>query len=58
MFRSVGGTPNYGTRQYWQLLASSARPALIKFLVAGAVRGTALRTSACVDYVRLHRTYT
>jgi hypothetical protein len=23
-----------------------------------AVRGTALRTSACVDYVRLHRTYT
>jgi hypothetical protein len=41
-----------------RLLASSARPALIKFLVAGAVRGTALRTSACVDCVRLHRTYT
>jgi hypothetical protein len=36
----------------------SLRPALIKFLVAGAVRGTALRTSVCVDCVRLHRTYT
>jgi hypothetical protein len=43
---------------YSRLLALSARPALIKFLVAGAVRGTALRTSACVDCVRLHRTYT
>jgi hypothetical protein len=41
---------------YSRLLASSARPALIKFLVTGAVRGTALRTSACVDCVRLHRT--
>jgi hypothetical protein len=31
---------------------------VIKFIVVGAVRGTALHTSACVDCVRLHRTYT
>jgi hypothetical protein len=43
---------------YSRLLSSSARPTLIKFLTAGTVRGTALRTSACVDCVRLHRTYT
>jgi hypothetical protein len=43
---------------YSRLLASSARPALIKFLVTGAVRGIALRTSACIDCVRLQRTYT
>jgi hypothetical protein len=43
---------------YSRLLALSARPAQIKFLVADAVRGTALRTSACIDCVRLHRTYT
>jgi hypothetical protein len=43
---------------YSWLLASSARLALIKFLVAGAVRGTALCTSACIDCVRLHWTYT
>jgi hypothetical protein len=36
---------------YSRLLASSARPALIIFLVAGAIRGTALRRSACVDCV-------
>jgi hypothetical protein len=43
---------------YSWLLTSSARPALIKFLVAGAVRATSRCTSACVDCVRLHRTYT
>jgi hypothetical protein len=43
---------------YSRLLASSARPALIKFLVAGVVHGMALCTFACVDCVRLHRTYT
>jgi hypothetical protein len=42
---------------YSRLLASSAHPALIKFLVTGAVRGTALRTSACIDCLWLHRTY-
>jgi hypothetical protein len=42
---------------YSRLLASFARPVLIKFLVADAVRGTTLRTSVCVDCVRLHRTY-
>jgi hypothetical protein len=31
---------------------------VIKFLVASAVRGTTLRTSSCIDCVRLHRTYT
>jgi hypothetical protein len=43
---------------YSRLLTSSTRPALIKFLVAGAVRGTALCTSAYVDCIQLHRTYT
>jgi hypothetical protein len=43
---------------YSRLLASSARPALIKFLVIGAIHGIALRTSASVDCVRLLRTYT
>jgi hypothetical protein len=43
---------------YSRLLDSSARPALIKFLVASTDRGIALRTSACVDCVRLYRTYT
>jgi hypothetical protein len=43
---------------YSRLLASSARPALIRFLITDAVRGTALRISACIDCVRLHRTYT
>jgi hypothetical protein len=43
---------------YSRLLASSARPALIRFLIVGAVRGIALRISACIDYVRLHQTYT
>jgi hypothetical protein len=43
---------------YSRLLASSARPTLINFLVATAVRGTALHTSICIDCVRLHRTYT
>jgi hypothetical protein len=43
---------------YSRLLASSARPALIKFLVADAVRGNALRTSACVNYVRLSNIHT
>jgi hypothetical protein len=43
---------------YSRLLASSARPTLIKFLVGGVVRGTALPTSAYIDCVRLHRTYT
>jgi hypothetical protein len=42
---------------YSRLLASSARPALIRFLVVGAVRGIVLRTSASIDCVRLHRTY-
>jgi hypothetical protein len=42
---------------YSRLLASFARPAPIKFLVADVVRGTALRTSAYIDCVRLHRTY-
>jgi hypothetical protein len=42
---------------YSRLLASSARPTLIRFLIAGTVRGTVLRTSACIDRVRLHRTY-
>jgi hypothetical protein len=43
---------------YSRLLASSARPALIKFLVVGTVWGTALRTSARINCVWLHRTYT
>ena len=43
---------------YSWLLVSSVCPALIKFLVVDAVRVTALRTSACVDCVRLHRAYT
>jgi hypothetical protein len=38
--------------------SSSARPTLIRFLIAGAIRGAALCTSACIDCVRLHRTYT
>jgi hypothetical protein len=38
---------------YSRLLASSAQPALIKFLVVGTIRGTALRTSVCIDCVRL-----
>jgi hypothetical protein len=41
---------------YSRLLASSAQPALIKFLVVGAVPGIALRTSTCIDCVRLHQT--
>jgi hypothetical protein len=36
---------------YSRLLALSARPALIKFFVVDAVRGTALQTSACIDCV-------
>jgi hypothetical protein len=36
---------------YSRLLASSARPALIKFLVAGVVRGTALHASTSYDYI-------
>jgi hypothetical protein len=43
---------------YSRLLASSARPMLIQFFVVGVVRVTALRTSVCIDCVRLHRTYT
>jgi hypothetical protein len=43
---------------YSWLLAPSAWPTLIRFLVASAVRGTALRTCSCIDCVRLHRTYT
>jgi hypothetical protein len=43
---------------YSRLLASSARLALIRFLDVGAVRGAALPPSACIDCVRLHRTYT
>jgi hypothetical protein len=36
---------------YSRLLASSARPTPIKFLVVSAVRGTALHISACVNCV-------
>jgi hypothetical protein len=43
---------------YSRLLASSTRPTLVQFFVVGAVRGTALRISVCIDCVRLHRTYT
>jgi hypothetical protein len=43
---------------YSRLLAPSARPMLIRFFVVGAVCGTALRISACIDYIRLYRTYT
>jgi hypothetical protein len=43
---------------YSRLLAPSARPTLIRFFIVGTIRGTALRTSACIDCVRLHRTYT
>jgi hypothetical protein len=43
---------------YSRLLASSARPALIRFLVADAIRGTAPHTSACIDCIRLYQTYT
>jgi hypothetical protein len=43
---------------YSRLLASFARLALIRFLVPSVVRVTALRTSACIDYIRLYRTYT
>jgi hypothetical protein len=39
---------------YSRLLASSARPALIKFLVANTDHGTALRTSAYVHCIRLY----
>jgi hypothetical protein len=28
------------------------------FFIVGAVRGTALRTPACIEFVQLHRTYT
>jgi hypothetical protein len=59
---SVGEQASEGRSGFWgaysRLLASSARPALIKFLVAGAIRGIALHTSVCVDCVQLHRTYT
>jgi hypothetical protein len=51
-----------GQSRFWgaysRLLASFARPVLIKFLVVVAIRGTALHTSACIDNVRLHQTYT
>jgi hypothetical protein len=43
---------------YSRLLALSARPTLIQFFIAGTIRGTARRTSACIDCVLLHRTYT
>jgi hypothetical protein len=43
---------------YSRLLASSARLALIMFFVVDVVRETALHTHACIDFVRLHRTYT
>jgi hypothetical protein len=43
---------------YSRLLAPSAQPTLIRFLIVDVVRGAALRTSVCIDCVRLHRTYT
>jgi hypothetical protein len=43
---------------YSRLLAPSVRPTLIRFFVGGAVRETALRTPACIDCIKLHRTYT
>jgi hypothetical protein len=43
---------------YLRLVASSAWPTLIRFLVVGAVRGTTLHTCAYIDCVWLHRTYT
>jgi hypothetical protein len=47
--RVCGQLGFWGT--YSRLLASSARLALIKFLVADAVRGTAMRTSTAYDYI-------
>jgi hypothetical protein len=43
---------------YSRLLAPSAQPTLTQFFFVGAVHGTTLRTSACIDCVRLHQTYT
>jgi hypothetical protein len=49
------GDQGFGERT---LLAPFTRPTLIQFFVIGAVRGAALRTSACIDCVRLYQTYT
>jgi hypothetical protein len=43
---------------YSRLLALSARPALIGFIVVSVVRGTAMCIPSYIDFVRLHRTYT
>lgn len=43
---------------YSWLLASSAQLALFRFFAASAVRGTALCTPVCIEFVWLHRTYT
>jgi hypothetical protein len=45
--KRVGGT-----------LARVCGRSLIRFIIVGAVRKTALRTPSCIDFVRLHRTYT
>jgi hypothetical protein len=43
---------------YLRLHAPSAWPALIPFFVVGAVRGTALHTSAYIDCIWLYQKYT